>query len=39
MFLFINYIEEVFGFDSGLIYKLLNFLNDVKIKFINDLVS
>ena len=34
-----NYTEEASGPDSGLIHKLLNSSNDVKTKFINDLVS
>ncbi|WP_342379911.1 glycosyltransferase [Bacillus thuringiensis] len=34
-----NYTEEASGPDSGLIHKLLNSSNDVKTKFINDLVK
>ena len=34
-----NYTEEVSAPDSGLIHKLLSSSNDVKTKFINDLVS
>ena len=33
-----NYTEEA-SMDSGLIHKLLNSSNDVKTKFINDLVK
>ena len=33
-----NYTEEASGPDSGLIHKLLSSSNDVKTKFINDLV-
>lgn len=34
-----NYTEKASGPDSELIHKLLNSPNDVKTKFINNLVS